>query len=152
MEINRKGKILVNQLEVYIYFYIIYFFPPKSLSELHFENQILKYWNHFINTQGLTKEHEVSLKKQQDDVNSLGQHLDHVISFTKWATASHSGTALLYCKRLVGFVTNYATISKDALTLGLVVLGRAKVSIASISVPHWPTLVLPQRQAKWHSH
>uniref|UniRef100_A0A8D3B891 RING-type E3 ubiquitin transferase n=1 Tax=Scophthalmus maximus TaxID=52904 RepID=A0A8D3B891_SCOMX len=71
MEINRKGKILVNQLE------------------------------------GLTKEHEVGLKKQQDDVNSLSRHLDHVISFTKWATASHSGTALLYCKRLILYQIHY---------------------------------------------
>lgn len=67
MEINRKGKILINQLEA------------------------------------LTKDHELGLKKQQEDVNSLSRHLDHVISFTKWATASHSGTALLYCKRLILF-------------------------------------------------
>uniref|UniRef100_A0A4W5KTF0 Tripartite motif containing 24 n=1 Tax=Hucho hucho TaxID=62062 RepID=A0A4W5KTF0_9TELE len=59
MEINRKGKILVNQLET------------------------------------LTKDHEVGLKKQQEDVSHLTRHLDHVINFTKWATASHSGTALL---------------------------------------------------------
>ncbi|KAL2102273.1 hypothetical protein ACEWY4_001441 [Coilia grayii] len=65
MEINRKGKILVNQLEA------------------------------------LTKDHETSLKKQQEDVTSLSKHLDHVISFTKWATAINSGTALLYCKRLI---------------------------------------------------
>ena len=49
----------------------------------------------------LTKDHESSLKKQQEDVNSLRRQLDHVISFTKWATGSQSGTALLYCKRLV---------------------------------------------------
>ncbi|XP_077356190.1 transcription intermediary factor 1-alpha isoform X2 [Festucalex cinctus] len=65
MEINRKGKLLANQLEA------------------------------------LTKDHEVGLKKQQDEVNALRRQLDHVISFTKWATASHSGTALLYCKRLI---------------------------------------------------
>ncbi|XP_062339585.1 transcription intermediary factor 1-alpha [Osmerus eperlanus] len=65
LEINRKGKILVNQLET------------------------------------LTKDHESGLRKQQDDVSSLTRHLDHVISFTKWATANHSGTALLYCKRLI---------------------------------------------------
>ncbi|XP_013870011.1 transcription intermediary factor 1-alpha isoform X2 [Austrofundulus limnaeus] len=71
MEINRKGKILINQLEA------------------------------------LTKDHELSLKKQQDDVNTLTRHLDHVISFTKWATASHSGTALLYCKRLILYQIHY---------------------------------------------
>lgn len=65
MEVNRKGKVLVNQLEL------------------------------------LTKDHELSLKKQQEDINALRRHLDHVISFTKWATESHSGTALLYCKRLI---------------------------------------------------
>ncbi|XP_041833831.1 transcription intermediary factor 1-alpha isoform X2 [Melanotaenia boesemani] len=71
MEINKKGKILVNHLEA------------------------------------LTKDHELSLKKQQDDVNSLTRHLDHVISFTKWATASHSGTALLYCKKLILYQIHY---------------------------------------------
>ncbi|MEQ2215449.1 hypothetical protein XENOCAPTIV_001201 [Xenoophorus captivus] len=50
---------------------------------------------------GLTKDHELALKKQQDDINALTRQLDHVISFTKWATGNHSGTALLYCKRLV---------------------------------------------------
>ncbi|XP_056132586.1 transcription intermediary factor 1-alpha [Lampris incognitus] len=71
MEINRKGKILVNQLEA------------------------------------LTKDHETGLKRQQEDVSSLTRHLDHVINFTKWATASHSGTALLYCKRLILFQIHY---------------------------------------------
>nr|XP_020457068.1 transcription intermediary factor 1-alpha-like isoform X2 [Monopterus albus] len=71
MEINRKGKILVNHLEA------------------------------------LTKDHELNLKKQQEDISSLSRHLDHVISFTKWATASHSGTALLYCKRLILFQIHY---------------------------------------------
>ncbi|XP_046728495.1 transcription intermediary factor 1-alpha isoform X2 [Silurus meridionalis] len=65
MEINRKGKILINQLEA------------------------------------LTKDHEMVLKKQQEDISSITKHLDHVINFTKWATASNSGTALLYCKRLI---------------------------------------------------
>ncbi|TRZ03681.1 hypothetical protein DNTS_033761 [Danionella cerebrum] len=59
MEINRKGKLLVNQLE------------------------------------------ETLLKKQQQDVSSLSTQLDHVINFTKWATAINSGTALLYCKRMI---------------------------------------------------
>ncbi|KAI1883385.1 hypothetical protein AGOR_G00230890 [Albula goreensis] len=67
LEINRKGKILVNQLE------------------------------------GLMKDHESGLRKQQEDVSSLSRHLDHVINFAKWATASSSGTALLYCKRLILF-------------------------------------------------
>ncbi|KAF7229014.1 transcription intermediary factor 1-alpha isoform X1 [Nothobranchius furzeri] len=71
MEINRKGKILINQLEA------------------------------------LTNDHEQALKKQQDDVNSLTRHLDHVINFTKWATESHSGTALLYCKRLILYQIHY---------------------------------------------
>ncbi|XP_061662848.1 transcription intermediary factor 1-alpha isoform X3 [Syngnathoides biaculeatus] len=71
MEINRKGKVLANQLE------------------------------------SLTKDHELGLKKQQEEVNLLRRQLDHVISFTKWATASHSGTALLYCKRLILFQIHY---------------------------------------------
>uniref|UniRef100_A0A3P9NV87 RING-type E3 ubiquitin transferase n=1 Tax=Poecilia reticulata TaxID=8081 RepID=A0A3P9NV87_POERE len=71
MEINRKGKILINQLEA------------------------------------LTKDHDLALKKQQDDINALTRQLDHVISFTKWATASHSGTALLYCKRLILYQIHY---------------------------------------------
>ncbi|XP_076860925.1 transcription intermediary factor 1-alpha isoform X2 [Brachyhypopomus gauderio] len=76
MEINRKGKILINQLEA------------------------------------LTKDHEMVLKKQQEDIYSLTKHLDHVISFTKWATASNSGTALLYCKRLIMYQIQYLLRAK----------------------------------------
>lgn len=50
---------------------------------------------------GLTKDHESGLKKQKEDIGYLSRHLDHVINFTKWATARNGGTALLYCKRLV---------------------------------------------------
>lgn len=76
MEINRKGKILINQLET------------------------------------LTKDHETVLKKQHEDVSSLTKHLDHVIGFTKWATASNSGTALLYCKRLIMYQIQYLLRAK----------------------------------------
>ncbi|XP_041650486.1 transcription intermediary factor 1-alpha-like [Cheilinus undulatus] len=67
LEINKKGKMLVNQLEA------------------------------------VTKEHESVLRKQQEDIGYLSRHLDHVINFTKWATARSGGTALLYCKRLILF-------------------------------------------------
>ncbi|XP_026065377.1 transcription intermediary factor 1-alpha-like isoform X3 [Carassius auratus] len=80
MEINRKGKLLVNQLEA------------------------------------ITKDHETLLKKQQQDVTSLSTHLDHVINFTKWATASNSGTALLYCKRLMTCQIQYLMRAKCNIT------------------------------------
>ncbi|XP_067446453.1 transcription intermediary factor 1-alpha-like isoform X1 [Thunnus thynnus] len=67
LEINKKGKMLVNQLEA------------------------------------VTKDHECVLQKQQEDIGYLSRHLDHVIGFTKWATARNGGTALLYCKRLILF-------------------------------------------------
>ncbi|KAM9352169.1 transcription intermediary factor 1-alpha-like [Symphorus nematophorus] len=67
LEINKKGKMLMNQLEA------------------------------------ATKDHESVLRKQQEDIGYLSRHLDHVISFTKWATARNGGTALLYCKRLILF-------------------------------------------------
>ncbi|XP_026221497.1 transcription intermediary factor 1-alpha-like isoform X2 [Anabas testudineus] len=67
LEINKKGKMLVNQLEA------------------------------------VTKDYESVLRKQQEDIGYLSRHLDHVINFTKWATARNGGTALLYCKRLILF-------------------------------------------------
>ncbi|XP_029379401.1 E3 ubiquitin-protein ligase TRIM33-like isoform X2 [Echeneis naucrates] len=67
LEINKKGKMLVNQLEA------------------------------------VTNDQETLLRKQQEDIGYLSRHLDHVISFTKWATAKNGGTALLYCKRLILF-------------------------------------------------
>ncbi|XP_034542169.1 transcription intermediary factor 1-alpha-like [Notolabrus celidotus] len=67
LEINKKGKMLLNQLEA------------------------------------VTKDHESVLRKQQEDISYLSRHLDHVIKFTKWATARSGGTALLYCKRLILF-------------------------------------------------
>ncbi|XP_029138658.2 transcription intermediary factor 1-alpha isoform X1 [Labrus bergylta] len=67
LEINKKGKMLVNHLEA------------------------------------VTKDHESVLRKQQEDIGYLSRHLDHVINFTKWATARSGGTGLLYCKRLILF-------------------------------------------------
>ncbi|XP_040894596.1 transcription intermediary factor 1-alpha-like [Toxotes jaculatrix] len=67
LDINKKGKTLVNQLEA------------------------------------VTKDHESVLRKQQEDIGYLSRHLDHVINFTKWATAKNGGMALLYCKRLILF-------------------------------------------------
>ncbi|XP_008292777.1 E3 ubiquitin-protein ligase TRIM33-like [Stegastes partitus] len=67
LEINKKGKMLLNQLET------------------------------------VTKDHESVLRKQQEDIGYLSRHLDHVISFTRWATARNGGMALLYCKRLILF-------------------------------------------------
>ncbi|XP_073327634.1 transcription intermediary factor 1-alpha-like isoform X1 [Pagrus major] len=67
LEINKKGKMLMNQLEA------------------------------------VTKDHESVLRKQQEDIGYLSRHLDHVINFTKWATARSGGTAFLYCKRLILF-------------------------------------------------
>ncbi|XP_056455086.1 transcription intermediary factor 1-alpha-like [Gadus chalcogrammus] len=67
VEINKKGKVLVNQLEE------------------------------------VTKSHESTLKKQQQDIGYLSRHLDHVINFTSWATQRNGGTAFLYCKRLILF-------------------------------------------------
>lgn len=55
----------------------------------------------FLFLQAVTKDHESLLRKQQEDIGYLSQHLDHVIDFIKWATAKNGGTALLYCKRLV---------------------------------------------------
>lgn len=57
--------------------------------------------------QAVTKDHESVLRKQQEDIGYLSRHLDHVINFTKWATARNGGTALLYCKRLVGLVCSF---------------------------------------------
>ncbi|KAM9376035.1 transcription intermediary factor 1-alpha-like [Pholidichthys leucotaenia] len=53
--------------------------------------------------QAVTKDHESVLRKQQEDIGYLSRHLDHVINFTKWATARSRGTALLHCKRLILF-------------------------------------------------
>ncbi|KAM8891934.1 transcription intermediary factor 1-alpha-like [Spinachia spinachia] len=67
LEINKKGKMLADQLEA------------------------------------VTKDHESVLRKQQEDIGYLSRHLDHVIHFTKWATARSGGAALLYSKRLILF-------------------------------------------------
>lgn len=51
--------------------------------------------------QAITKQRKKILQKQQDDIGYLSRHLDHVISFTKWATARRGCAALLHRKRLV---------------------------------------------------
>lgn len=98
MEINRKGKLLVNQLEA------------------------------------ITKDHEILLKKQQQDVTSLSTHLDHVINFTKWATASNSGTALLYCKRLITCQIQYLMRAKCNISYVPPELGALPVSLCLLGL------------------
>ncbi|XP_026080099.1 transcription intermediary factor 1-alpha isoform X2 [Carassius auratus] len=70
----------------------------------------------FSQLETITKDHETFLKKQQQDVTSLSTHLDHVINFTKWATASNSGTALLYCKRLITCQIQYLMRAKCSIS------------------------------------
>lgn len=67
--------------------------------------------------QAVTKDHESVLRKQQEDIGYLSRHLDHVINFTKWATAKNGGTALLYCKRLVTPAWSFipSTVSRHSL-------------------------------------
>lgn len=69
--------------------------------------------------QAVTKDRESVLRKQQEDIGYLSRHLDHVISFTKWATARNRGTGLLYCKRLVrlvwSFISSHEQLSSESL-------------------------------------
>ncbi|XP_058500387.1 transcription intermediary factor 1-alpha-like [Solea solea] len=74
----------------------------KSICSLIVE--INKKGNMLINQlEAVTKDHESVLRKQQEDVGYLSRHLDHVIKFTKWATAKNGGTGFLYTKRLILF-------------------------------------------------
>lgn len=134
LEINKKGKMLMNQLEVWQCILDIYNKTPWYISfttccRLRFavllnplehyllacsvdcftlrpRAHALKLFEYcrcsFIHVfQAVTKDHESVLRKQQEDIGYLSRHLDHVINFTKWATARSGGTAFLYCKRLV---------------------------------------------------
>lgn len=51
--------------------------------------------------QSVTKERQIKLIQQQNDINGLSRQVIHVMNFTNWAIASGSSTALLYSKRLV---------------------------------------------------
>lgn len=98
-------------------------------------------------SQLLTKDHELSLKKQQEDVNALRRHLDHVISFTKWATESHSGTALLYCKRLVSDLANKWVTASSVITIRLSKQPQEHDQIQKRSYASSPSLQDPDSDA-----
>ncbi|KAH0618955.1 hypothetical protein JD844_018531, partial [Phrynosoma platyrhinos] len=51
----------------------------------------------------VTKERQMKLIQQQNDINGLSRQVKHVMNFTNWAIASGSSTALLYSKRLITF-------------------------------------------------
>jgi tripartite motif-containing protein 33 len=51
--------------------------------------------------QNVTKERQMKLLQQQNDITGLSRQVKHVMNFTNWAIASGSSTALLYSKRLV---------------------------------------------------
>lgn len=69
----------------------------------------------FLLFQSVTKDHERVLQKQQEDISYLSRHLDHVIGFTKWATARNKGTAFLHCKRLVRLPSSLSFSAHPAL-------------------------------------
>ncbi|KAK1328961.1 hypothetical protein QTO34_011131 [Cnephaeus nilssonii] len=51
----------------------------------------------------VTKERQMKLIQQQNDITGLSRQVKHVMNFTNWAIASGSSTALLYSKRLITF-------------------------------------------------
>uniref|UniRef100_A0A803TJ14 RING-type E3 ubiquitin transferase n=1 Tax=Anolis carolinensis TaxID=28377 RepID=A0A803TJ14_ANOCA len=51
--------------------------------------------------EAVTKERQMKLIQQQNDISGLSRQVKHVMNFTNWAIASGSSTALLYSKRLV---------------------------------------------------
>ncbi|GCB73317.1 hypothetical protein scyTo_0002473 [Scyliorhinus torazame] len=53
--------------------------------------------------ENVTKERQIKLLQQQQDVTSLARQVEHVMNFAKWAISSGSSTALLYSKRLITF-------------------------------------------------
>ncbi|XP_073523243.1 E3 ubiquitin-protein ligase TRIM33 isoform X2 [Phyllobates terribilis] len=53
--------------------------------------------------ESVTKERQIKLVQQQNDITGLSRQVKHVMNFTNWAIASGSSTALLYSKRLITF-------------------------------------------------
>ncbi|EMP35995.1 E3 ubiquitin-protein ligase TRIM33 [Chelonia mydas] len=53
--------------------------------------------------ENVTKERQMKLIQQQNDITGLSRQVKHVMNFTNWAIASGSSTALLYSKRLITF-------------------------------------------------
>ncbi|XP_053313531.1 E3 ubiquitin-protein ligase TRIM33 isoform X3 [Spea bombifrons] len=53
--------------------------------------------------ESVTKERQMKLVQQQNDITGLSRQVKHVMNFTNWAIASGSSTALLYSKRLITF-------------------------------------------------
>ncbi|KAL0605150.1 E3 ubiquitin-protein ligase TRIM33, partial [Plecturocebus cupreus] len=51
--------------------------------------------------ENVTKERQMKLLQQQNDITGLSRQVKHVMNFTNWAIASGSSTALLYSKRLL---------------------------------------------------
>ncbi|XP_040193379.1 E3 ubiquitin-protein ligase TRIM33 isoform X4 [Rana temporaria] len=53
--------------------------------------------------ESVTKERQMKLSQQQNDITGLSRQVKHVMNFTNWAIQSGSSTALLYSKRLITF-------------------------------------------------
>ncbi|OXB73664.1 UNVERIFIED_CONTAM: hypothetical protein H355_017086 [Colinus virginianus] len=86
-EVNETNKRVEQEIKVAI-FTLINEINKKGKSLLqHLEN--------------VTKERQMKLIQQQNDITGLSRQVKHVMNFTNWAIASGSSTALLYSKRLV---------------------------------------------------
>ncbi|KFO98376.1 E3 ubiquitin-protein ligase TRIM33, partial [Calypte anna] len=88
-EVNETNKRVEQEIKVAI-FTLINEINKKGKSLLqHLEN--------------VTKERQMKLMQQQNDITGLSRQVKHVMNFTNWAIASGSSTALLYSKRLITF-------------------------------------------------
>ncbi|XP_040508656.1 E3 ubiquitin-protein ligase TRIM33 isoform X3 [Gallus gallus] len=88
-EVNETNKRVEQEIKVAI-FTLINEINKKGKSLLqHLEN--------------VTKERQMKLIQQQNDITGLSRQVKHVMNFTNWAIASGSSTALLYSKRLITF-------------------------------------------------
>uniref|UniRef100_A0A8D2Q501 E3 ubiquitin-protein ligase TRIM33 n=1 Tax=Varanus komodoensis TaxID=61221 RepID=A0A8D2Q501_VARKO len=85
----------------------------------------------------VTKERQMKLIQQQNDISGLSRQVKHVMNFTNWAIASGSSTALLYSKRLVRKVFSNLVIENKP-TQGYtpnVVVGQVPPGTNHISKP-----------------
>ncbi|XP_068125800.1 E3 ubiquitin-protein ligase TRIM33 isoform X2 [Hyperolius riggenbachi] len=88
-EVNETNKRVEQEIKVAIF---------TLINEINKKGKSL-----LLQLENVTKERQVKLVQQQNDITSLSRQVKHVLTFTNWAIQSGSSTALLYSKRLITF-------------------------------------------------
>uniref|UniRef100_A0A4X1T0I1 E3 ubiquitin-protein ligase TRIM33 n=1 Tax=Sus scrofa TaxID=9823 RepID=A0A4X1T0I1_PIG len=94
--------------------------------------------------ENVTKERQMKLLQQQNDITGLSRQVKHVMNFTNWAIASGSSTALLYSKRLPPRLISVQAMQRGNMNCGAFQAHQMRLAQNAARIPGLPRHSGPQ--------